>query len=459
MTAGPGMLLLERLHQHARDAADRVAVREVGSGRTITFAELRDAVRAFAGKLGAAVPAGTACILRSCNAAEFHIGFLGALSAGMAVFPVSTELTDVELAAAIRKSSAGAVIDQQLEIRRLTSAVEWFEPGLLLQSSGTTGLPRIAFRAVRSLDAVSSNMVNGLGLGDSDRVLSCVPLCHSYGLEHGLLAPLFAGATVHLINGFDLAAVQQELVDAAITAFPGVPSIYEMLGHLPHPERRFPALRLAYSAGGSLPESVFERVRREYGMSVGQLFGATEIGSVSFSHPASDHFDPRSVGRAFDGVELKVDADNQLLVRATSMMGRYIGDDDDSPLTADGFFPTGDIARIDGRRNLFITGRLKFLIEIGGLKVNPMEVEQAIAEHPLVTACVVVPMRVSETIARLKAIVTPADPAHPPTAMELRQFARGRLSPYKVPRLFEIRSALPRSATGKVLRHLLVEST
>jgi acyl-coenzyme A synthetase/AMP-(fatty) acid ligase len=84
-----------------------------------------------------------------------------------------------------------------------------------------------------------------------------------------------------------------------------------------------------------------------------------------------------------------------------------------------------------------------------------MEVEAVLQRHPAVSSCVVVPMRQSETISRVKAVITPRDPAHPPLVEELRQFAREHLTSYKVPRAFEIRNSLPRSATGKVLRHLV----
>jgi acyl-coenzyme A synthetase/AMP-(fatty) acid ligase len=156
------------------------------------------------------------------------------------------------------------------------------------------------------------------------------------------------------------------------------------------------------------------------------------------------------------GVELRTDADGQLLARATSMMSGYVGDE--SPLTPDGFFPTGDLGRLDNRGNLLIEGRLKLLIDVGGLKVNPAEVERAIGDHPAVAACVVVPMRLSETVFRLKAIITPTDLKRPPAADELRRFARERLTSHKIPRVFELRDSLPRTATGKIMRHLLVES-
>jgi acyl-CoA synthetase (AMP-forming)/AMP-acid ligase II len=289
-----------------------------------------------------------------------------------------------------------------------------------------------------------------------DRVLSCVPLCHSYGLEHGLLAPIFAGATVRLADGFDLATIRGELAHENITHFPAVPSVYEMLANVADDGARFPSLRIAYSAGGPLPISLYEKLAQQRGLRVAQLYGATEIGSVTFTPATDPHFAAPAVGRAMNGVELRIDDDGQLLVRANSMMSSYIGDP--SPLTPDNFFPTGDLARIDDHGNLFITGRLKLLIDVGGLKVNPLEVEQTIEAHPAVSACVVVPMQLSETVFRLKAVVTPSDPAQPPTSDELRRFTRDRLTIHKVPRVFELRETLPRSATGKILRHLLVES-
>jgi long-chain acyl-CoA synthetase len=452
------MEILAHLHRHAIDSPNRLALREIATGRTMTWQELDAAVEDFAERLSrSAVAARSVVMLRCPNRIDFHVAFLASLVADLTVFPVPCEIADAEFKTVSAKASASAVIDADLSIRSLNAGLsDDNPPALLLQSSGTTGLPKIARRGAASIDAISANMVEAIGIASSDHVLACVPLCHSYGLEHGLLAPIFAGATVHLARGFDLATIRRELIESSITVFPAVPSIYEMLGNLPDEAFRFPLLRLAYSAGGPLPACVFATIRDSLGFTIGQLYGATEIGSVTFAHPNDTHFDPASVGKAMRGVETQIDANGQLLVRATSMMSGYISDD--SPLNADGFFPTGDLARIDEHGNLFITGRLKLLIDVGGLKVNPLEVEQTIAQHPAVGACVVVPMRLSETVFRLKAIITPADERHPPTSEDLRRFVRERLTAYKVPRVFELRTTLPRSATGKILRHLLVES-
>ena len=457
MTSTPTKLL-DQLARHATDAGGRVAVREIASDRTLTYAQLYDAATRLAGTLRQRLPAGSVVILRCPNRCDYHIAFIAALHARIVIFPVPPEIASREFAALAAKSEAAGVIDETLNLRLINAdapIITHDRDGLLLQSSGTTGLPKIVHRSAASLDAVAAQMAAACDMDVGDRVLSCVPLCHSYGLEHGLLAPIFAGSTVHLADGFDLATVRTALAHEKITHFPAVPSVYEMLANIADDGGGFPALRIAYSAGGPLPITLYEKLAGR-GLRVGQLYGATEIGSVTFTRADDPRFAAPAVGRAMNGVDLRIDIDGQLLVRAKSMMSGYIGDA--SPMTDDNFFPTGDLGRIDDHGNLFITGRLKLLIDVGGLKVNPLEVEQTIEAHPAVSACVVVPMRLSETVYRLKAVVTPSDPARPPSSDELRKFTRDRLTIHKVPRVFELRQTLPRSDTGKILRHLLVES-
>src|SRR5207237_9986660 len=110
----------------------------------------------------------------------------------------------------------------------------------------------IVFRCAASLDAVARAMCESVGFRVEDRVLTCLPLCHSYGIEHGLLAPVFAGSCVHLCEGFDLNAVLARLRDGGVTIFPGVPFMFEALARLDRAVP-LPSLRRAYSAGGPLP--------------------------------------------------------------------------------------------------------------------------------------------------------------------------------------------------------------
>lgn len=485
--------LIHCLAEYGRSRPGAVAVRQVDEGelanRELTYGELHRRVAAFAARLSKEVRPGDVVLLCCPNQPMYFVAFLGILAAGATVFPLNPELTEPELLAAARRSNAAAVIGTDPAIAALRSTVPLAisiaelnqrslggdsapinassSGALILQSSGTTGLPKLALRSGQSLDAVAWNMCQAIGIGSSDHILATLPLCHSYGMEHGLLAPIAAGGCVHLCRGFDLAIVMKQLQRAGITVFPAVPSVFEILSRIGGQSDAFPTLRRAYSAGAPLPRAIYDALQRRYGVKVSQLYGATEIGSVTFNDPLLDGFDSAAVGRPMNDVKIRildigsadidrtlpVGVEGQVAVAAPSMFNGYIGESSSGLI--DGYFLTGDLGRLDPSGALTITGRLKLLIDIGGLKVNPMEVEEILLQHPAVGACAVVPIQLSQTLFRLKAIVTPRDGGMRLSADALRDFARRRLAPYKVPRVFEIRHALPRSATGKVLRHLL----
>jgi acyl-CoA synthetase (AMP-forming)/AMP-acid ligase II len=504
--------LLAQLDRHAaeRPAAPAISptstAASVAAGAALTWAELRDLVAGFAAVLAGRTAAGDVLLLCAPNRAEFTVAFLAALRAGLRVFPLSPSMTAAELSAAAVQTAArvavgtpaalaavravvpvGIAIDDVPAAARDAASRPTELPGrvpprdpaaaaLLLHSSGTTGLPKIVVRSARSLDAVAEAMAEAIGFGPADRVLACVPLCHSYGVEHGLLAPTWGGSAVRLCQGFDLPTVTAEL-DAGATIFPGVPFVYETLARQAA-GRRYPRLRRAYSAGGPLPDAVRDAVRDHLGVAVTQLYGATEIGSVTYADPDRPEFAPASVGRPMRGVDVRVlppgdpglpgdphstgvpgtvaaaplpaGEQGHVAVRADSMFDGYL--DRSRGKLPDGYFATGDLGFLDAAGNLTLTGRLKLLIDVAGLKVNPLEVEAALGEHPAVAACVVVPLVVTETVSRLKAVVVRAAARRDVSGEDLRQYLRGRLAPHKVPRVFEFRDDLPRSAAGKVLR-------
>ncbi len=266
---------------------------------------------------------------------------------------------------------------------------------------------------------------------------------------------------MQLCDGLDLDVMTRALA-GGVSVFPVVPSIIEMLATLPDESLRIAGLRVAYSAGGPLPELVYERFRRRFGVRIGQVYGMTEIGSVTFGAPDAPTFDPRSVGVPMqdvsirvlgdDGAALPVGEDGEVAIRAPSMFGGYL--DEDVSLI-DNHFPTGDLGHIDAVGNLTITGRVRLLIDTGGMKINPLEVESVLAGHPDVAECAIVAMRQSETVQRLRAVIVPRDVLSPPSTESIRRFAKQRLAAYKIPRLIEFRHDLPRTATGKLARHLL----
>lgn len=476
----------------AREFPERPAVGSVDAGAVggeLTYGRLAQATLRLAGRLRGALAPGSVVIVCGANAPELVPSMLGVLTAGMAVFPVFPGLAEPELRRAVQGSRAVAVIGDRRTLEILgdrdllrldlgstpgvaadgvTPSWDDFDQrrsGLLLQSSGTTGRPKIVRRPAPAVDAVAHAVAAAVGLRPEDRVLAAIPLCHAYGVENAMLAPLVAGSCVLTCDGFPPAAITRAFAEGGVTVFPGVPFMFQVLADLDLPRL---SLRRAYSAGGPLPAGIAKAFARRTGATIGQLYGASEIGSVTFNDPDEDGFQPSSVGRPMDGVEIRIverdDPDHQVppggegqvAVRAASMLHDYA--DDSTPALTKGFFLTGDLGRLDDAGRLAITGRVKLQIDVGGLKVNPIEVECVLAEFPGVSECAVVPMRMAQTVNRLRALVVPDRGRGALDVAELRRFARARLAAHKVPRLIEVRDALPRSSTGKIHRQALTET-
>lgn len=443
--------LLEQLIHHAATRPDAVVCADERS--SLTYGSLLDQTRHVAAHLSTLAAAGSHLVLETGNECALFPWFLGALWAGWWTLPLTRDLPPNERDALLQRIRPNCVID----VRELVPPANASAPhrqtsgGLFLTTSGTTDRPKIVCRSSRSLDAVSANMVEAVGFTTTSRVALAVPLTHSYGIEHGLLAPVYAGARVTLLPGLDASRVAAEL-ERGVDLLPAVPAIVERLVQM---ENITPP-GVVYSAGAPLPESVEAAYHQRFGKHVGQLYGMTEIGSVTFQAPHDSQYDANSVGTPMHGVQLRVDPETgELHVFAPSMLDRYL--DDAAPIDA-GYFTTGDLARVDERGRLFITGRSRLLIETAGRKINPLEIEAVLQAHPKVAACVVVPVRQTDAVQRLRAIIEPKRPDDLPTDAELRLFAQSRLARYKVPRVFECREHLPRSRTGKILRTELEHS-
>ena len=147
---------------------------------------------------------------------------------------------------------------------------------------------------------------------------------------------------------------------------------------------------------------------------------------------------------------LPIGEEGIVAIRAPSMLSRYVTN---HPLNlVDGHFLTGDLGSLDHKGRLHLAGRLSLVLDVGGKKVNPEEVEEILRQHPGVQDCAVISIQISDSVSRLRAVVVPSTPTKPPSAGELRTFARTRLQPHKVPRSFVLVETLPRSSIGKILR-------
>jgi long-chain acyl-CoA synthetase len=214
------------------------------------------------------------------------------------------------------------------------------------------------------------------------------------------------------------------------------------------------SLRLCFSAGTALPRSVFDAFTGKFDVPVRQHYGCTEAGSLTANMDDDPEASFETVGAPMGPVEIKI-VDGEVAVRSPAQTSGYSDMEElNREAFQDGFFLTGDLGQLDDEGRLTITGRKKLLIEVGGYKVDPIEVEDVVEAHPDVGEAVVVGVDTGQAGEQLvKAVVVPNEEIE---ERELISFCQQRLANYKVPRVVEFREEIPRSPLGKILRKYLV---
>jgi long-chain acyl-CoA synthetase len=321
-----------------------------------------------------------------------------------------------------------------------------FEIAALIYTTGTTGAPKGVMLTHASLLFVAQASSTLRAVVATDRAYGVLPVSHVYGFTSVLLGTLYAGACVLLEARFTPAALLAAL--PSLTILQGVPAMYarvlDAVGDVPISS----ALRFLYAGGSPLDPDLKVRVERAFGLPLHNGYGLTEtaptVSQTRLDAPRSDS----SVGFAIPGVEVKL-VGEELWVRGPNVMrGYYKGA---AAVDADGWFNTGDMARIDADGAIFITGRTKELIIRSGFNVYPLEVETAINAHRDVALSAVVGRPLADGNEEVVAYVQPRAGCTP----DLHDWLAGRLAPYKRPARIVLMAALPAAPNGKVLKHKL----
>ncbi|WP_106400542.1 AMP-binding protein [Actinocorallia populi] len=337
----------------------------------------------------------------------------------------------------------------------------------ILFTSGTTGLPKGVMSAHRQTVDVARIWASGAKLTPQDRYALVNPFFHSFGYKAGFLAALGSGSTIYPVAAFDADRLLELVQNERISVLPGAPTIFTTL--LDHPrldDHDLSSLRFATAGAATVPDALFHRMREELGFAeVAQAYGLTECVMVSRSRPDEDpaHVE-ETTGPAVDGVELRlvdiadgsevpVGADGEILVRSRNVMLGYFEDEEATraAIDEDGWFHTGDIGRLDEHGCLKLTGRLKEMFTVGGFNVYPAEVEGALTSHPDVSEAAVVAGPDTRLGAVAMAYVVPR-PGAAPDPRAVIAHCRNRLANFKVPREVFFVEALPRNASGKILK-------
>ena len=338
-------------------------------------------------------------------------------------------------------------------------------PALMLHTSGTTARPKLVALTQRNLVGSARNVAHSLALTDRDRCLNVMPLFHIHGLVAGLLASLAAGGSVAATPGFNAPLFFDWLETLAPTWYTAVPTMHQavLARAADQPAHARGRLRLVRSSSAALPPQVMAALEQAFDAPVIEAYGMTEAAHQMASNPLPPRpRKPRSVGLAAGpeiaimalegGALLPPGALGEVVVRGPNVMPGYAGNASANRTAfAHGWFHTGDQGYLDEEGYLFLTGRLKELINRGGEKVAPAEVEEALLHHPAVAQAAAFAL----PDARLGEAVAAAVVLRPGAAAderELRRFVAGRLADFKVPERIVALEALPTGATGKVQR-------
>ena len=326
------------------------------------------------------------------------------------------------------------------------------DPAAIIYTSGTTGASKGAVLSHNNFLANTVNLLAAWQITSTDRLLLSLPLFHIHALGNGLHCWIASGCSMRLLERFDHRTAIDDLLDYEPTLFFGVPTMYVRLietegGVAKIIGRR---MRLFVSGSAALPAHVFERFHELFGHAILERYGMTET-FMNISNPYVGVRRPGTVGTPLPGVSVRIE-DGEIHVRGPNVFSGYWkrSDATAAAFTPDGYFRTGDLATVSDDGYYTLLGRRSDLIISGGFNIYPREIEELLLEQSGVREAAVVgeedKVRGEVPVAF---IVGDAEPS------SLESVCRAQLASFKVPRRFVKVDSIPRTALGKVMKHLL----
>jgi long-chain acyl-CoA synthetase len=339
------------------------------------------------------------------------------------------------------------------------------DTAVILYTSGTTGTPKGAelthANLHRNCSVTSSTLA---GFTHEDVLLGALPLFHSFGQTCTMNSAVCNGATVTMLPRFDPEKALEIIERDRVTVFQGVPTMYNAMLHGERADSTDTStLRMCMSGGGAIPVELMRAFEQKFDCIILEGYGLSETSPVaSFNHPDRER-KPGSIGTPIEGVEMQVwdDAGNQvpqgevgeIVIRGHNIMKGYWErpEASEEAITGDGWFHSGDMARVDEDGYFFIVDRKKDLIIRGGYNVYPREVEEVLYEHPAVQEAAVVGVP-DESLGEEVGAVVVVKKGASADADELKAYVKEQVAAYKYPRKVWFVDELPKGPTGKILK-------
>jgi long-chain acyl-CoA synthetase len=355
------------------------------------------------------------------------------------------------------------------------------QPGdvaLFQYTGGTTGMPKAAMLTHRNLVCntlqVKAWLTSGVEAGE--KVMAAIPFFHVYGMTVCMLYGIAMAAELVIVpNPRPIENVMRIISKERCSIYPGVPAMYIGIVNNPNVANYdLKSVKACISGSAALPLEIQQRFNAITGGRLVEGYGLTEASPVTHCNPERGENRPGSIGLPFPDTEAKLidlstgadlpldgnaETTGELCIRGPQVMKGYWQRPEETASTIDagGWLHTGDIAKMDADGYFYIVDRKKDMINVGGLKVLPRDVEEVLFAHPAVMEATVIgvphPQRGDDTL--MAFVVLKQDASA--TADELRDYCAGQLAPYKVPRVIDFRKELPKTQVGKVLRRVLME--
>jgi acyl-CoA synthetase (AMP-forming)/AMP-acid ligase II len=510
----PEVSITEYVLRHAERLRDKPAMVDGVSGRALTYGQLADGIQRVAtGLARRGFRKGDVFAIYSPNLPEYAVLFNAVASLGGINTTVNPLYTAAELATQLRDSGARflitvpAVLDKAKEAAAAVGIDDVYVFGTaagaqpfselleapaapptvqidprkdvvaLPYSSGTTGLPKGVMLTHYNLVANLCQCEGAKsfdGFKETDVVIAVLPFFHIYGMVVIMKLALSRGGTVVSMPRFEFREFLGALEKHRVTTAPLVPPI--VLGMVKNPavaEFDLSSIRMVFSGAAPLGEDIARQLSKKLGCPVVQGYGMTEASPVTHLSPTSNApVKPGSIGLVVPNTEVRlmaVDGDGEvgrgqegeLWIRGPQIMKGYLNRPDETAaaIDADGWYHTGDVGYVDEEGWFFIVDRTKELIKYKGLQVAPAELEALLLTHPAVLDAAVIRKADEEAgeVPKAFVVLKPDDTSRKTPAEAIMSFVAERVAPHKRVRHLEFIDQIPKSASGKILRRLLVQ--
>jgi len=450
--------LLHLFDHSLRGRADQPALEWMGE--TFTFADIERRSNRMANALRArGFAKGDRLCVHLANRIELIDLYLACVKLGVIFVPINVLYRERELGHIMRDAEPRALITESelpepaASDERPQTDLDGDDPAAIIYTSGTTGASKGAVLTHNNFLANVVNLLAAWQVTARDRFLLPLPLFHIHALGNGLHCWLISGCRMRLLERFDHRTATGELLDFRPTLFFGVPTVYVRLLDTPAEAAREigKGMRLFVSGSAPLPPQVLEQFRALFGHTILERYGMTET-FMTISNPYIGERRAGTVGFPLPGVSARI-VDGELWIKSPTLFAGYWRNAEATAAAfTDGWFRTGDLAERSADGYVTLRGRKSDLIISGGFNIYPREIEEFLLEQPEIDEAAVVG-------------VPDAVRGELPVAFVVGDFdeedlagrCRAQLASFKVPRRFVRVETLPRTALGKVQKHLLRE--